>query len=739
MMQLLILSLVLLVQLNIAYAAENFDLIEAIIHNQYTPVSNLFAHTKPDSSGKITRAVYSLSSINSPGSYRLYANVSNQITINSSNVTLDCNGHTINGGSNGISIATGLSNITIKNGTIRDVTNSGITATNCTELTLANMTCKNCIRGILFDQILRSSILNCDMITNTTGAEISNSADIVIENCNAFANTQAGFSLVSTLTCSVQKCTAFGTGDGNANSSGDNSYIYGYVTFDGFGNIFENCLAQSTQGLSVTDFNSIVTGFGIRGSGARGNKIINCTSGNSMTSPSGQAVPYGIWLEESMSQLNLLYSVNTGFVGGSVAWSPDGRFFAFCATDPANPDINIYRYDYETGTPTLVQSLTLPVTVVAVSSCAWSPDGVTIALSQQVFSGNSISIYEFDPISYSLTLRDVATQGNNRQSICANWTYDGLYLATGGDRNTVDGVTHKVFRFDPVSKTITEVATGDRAAQCELVSWSPDGNYLTVGGSEIGGSSIEVERFDRNTNTLTPIASNNAHTGLAEPVNSGKWTPDGKYIIYAGNNGVVVLRFENETLTQLISETGLGTLEGMDISSDGRYISTGGNGNVIRIYYFDRSANTLNLIDTDSIGDTVTGSAWSPDGSALIVASANTQVTPISMTIYQGLSGPTDNLIQANSIYCNSGNINSLSIGISGSSVKNQIIQNSSFENLLNYAYVANVFNPLFEDAPTNLQNISTKVINPIPGRIDTPADLWRIELLSESLVENLL
>src|SRR5688572_14556502 len=42
-----------------------------------------------------TRAIYPFTTINTAGFYRLAADVSNQITISASNVTLDLNGHTI--------------------------------------------------------------------------------------------------------------------------------------------------------------------------------------------------------------------------------------------------------------------------------------------------------------------------------------------------------------------------------------------------------------------------------------------------------------------------------------------------------------------------------------------------------------------------------------------------------------------------------------------------------------------
>jgi hypothetical protein len=64
--------------------------------------------------GYLLAPTYPFPTIDSPGFYRLAANVSNQIIISVSNVTLDMNGCTVSGGTNGLVINSGLTNITIK-------------------------------------------------------------------------------------------------------------------------------------------------------------------------------------------------------------------------------------------------------------------------------------------------------------------------------------------------------------------------------------------------------------------------------------------------------------------------------------------------------------------------------------------------------------------------------------------------------------------------------------------------
>ncbi|KKL75965.1 hypothetical protein LCGC14_2049610, partial [marine sediment metagenome] len=99
----------------------------------------------------------------------------------------------------------------------------------CSDITLKDITVKNTIRGINFEQVSNGIIRNCDMNLNTTGLELDTSHNIVIENCSAQANTHAGFSLLTSTTCSFFECKALSTGDGNASSSIDGSFVLGLL------------------------------------------------------------------------------------------------------------------------------------------------------------------------------------------------------------------------------------------------------------------------------------------------------------------------------------------------------------------------------------------------------------------------------------------------------------------------------------------------------------------------------
>ena len=78
-----------------------------------------------------------------------------------------------------------------------------------------------------------------------------------------------------------------------------NNEVVGFSSENGYGNIFERCIANGTQALSTTDSSSIVAGFALLGSESC-SKIIGCESANAITSSSGVTVPYGILLQGTL-------------------------------------------------------------------------------------------------------------------------------------------------------------------------------------------------------------------------------------------------------------------------------------------------------------------------------------------------------------------------------------------------------------------------------------------------------
>ncbi len=250
--------------------------------------------------------------ISQPGVYCLSSDLSaNNITITSSDVSLDLKGHTISnlGSSMAISIADNLSRITIQNGFI-DGSEEGVSlGLDNTDITIKNIRITNCNKGVRCNssaQVVIDSIevfrfidygvvlfecanvlvTNCittqDSLTGIgKGFFVSNLArlgtGIVIDNCQS-NKTQWGFSVdyVSTLTldcavsiinCTSQDSTSYGFDF--ASSQINHALVCKNCTalacnlagfnIECFGGFFENCVAQSNNINGFTCDNNVTT------------------------------------------------------------------------------------------------------------------------------------------------------------------------------------------------------------------------------------------------------------------------------------------------------------------------------------------------------------------------------------------------------------------------------------------------------------------------------------------------
>lgn len=207
-------------------------------------------------------------------------------------------------------------------------------------------------------------------------------------------------------------------------------------------------------------------------------------------------------------------------------------------------------------------------------------------------------------------------------------------------------------------------------------------------------------RFSKELSTLTQVDAIDNGVSVGRVV---EWSADGKYLIFAGDLG-------------------------------------GGAGEDMYLYSFNRSTETLTEIQAISpggqTGNEVFAVSWSPDGGYVAVG---TSVVSFGLNIYQAYIFPSNNVINNNAIYCNSGNQYPGGVGISGSSIANLMIGNTAFDNSFNYQFVCNVFDQLFGDGPSLTQNITVQPDVPIITPDDIPTRIKRTNLLLESLIDNLL
>lgn len=179
--------------------------------------------------------------INNPGLYCLAPNVAispnltgrlvltsgTAITVNTNNVIIDFNDTILEGqgGAIGIAINSGVQNVIIRNGTIRAMTNSGISINNRT----------NQLNGPIF-------IDNMIFTNNAIGINASNPFNLIARNLRAFFSTSTGFLISQGTNCFFNACIS------------NNNNTHGFSITNSNSLIFSGCLAEgnTTNGFNIS-------------------------------------------------------------------------------------------------------------------------------------------------------------------------------------------------------------------------------------------------------------------------------------------------------------------------------------------------------------------------------------------------------------------------------------------------------------------------------------------------------
>jgi hypothetical protein len=230
--------------------------------------------------------------INTPGNYILIDHITYNpdstntaaITIASNNVNLDLNGHTIDqgnsvAGTHGVEVSTNLSNIQIRNGTIRDIQDAGISindgcsdllisdviiiasatangidvASNCKEITIQETLIGECQTDGITIASGCTEILIAECMCNEngqggTGSGISiANAQVCFTNCITNNNNDDGISMSSNRNYTLKECKAFANGQ------------HGFLCTNVQNSVFSQCIAKenSTDGIHLDNCESI--------------------------------------------------------------------------------------------------------------------------------------------------------------------------------------------------------------------------------------------------------------------------------------------------------------------------------------------------------------------------------------------------------------------------------------------------------------------------------------------------
>ncbi len=692
-------------------------------------------------------ATYPFNTIDTPGFYKLAGNFTGGIAINTSDTTLDMNGHTINGGlPNGIVVNESLRNVTIKNGVIQDAFAAGIEVkSGCSGIVLKDISVSYSSRGISFDQVNNSTIRNCDIALSSTGIELNSCHGILIDNCISRSSSQAGYSLLSSTTCSVLNCKAMNNGSENTNESGPESFVYGFVSSGGNGNMFKDCIALATQNFTSTAYATEVVGFGLRNN-EQCTSILSCESNNTASGASGFTIPTGILLEGTFDSTTSLTNRVIGLSIHAVDWSPDGRYIAVENFSSPNSTIVIFKYDYENDELIFITEST-PI-FGGIRVIRWSHDGQYLATGN--YGANRLALLSFNPIDESITLLLQPAIGSpSNISYSVAWSADDKFILLSGSYST-SPVTDAllIFAFDKAINELTYITSGFRpetSVFSVLASdWHPKKNRLLASQGMVSPDVLRLYELDAANETLVLIESKSVLP--SERAGSMRWSPDGNYLMIGGNGvGIFIYKYDHTAASNKLSLAGTlsigGGAQNVQWSPDSKYILVGpmfGGSPGLSVYRVNRDSSStvsFSLVSNLNTTSRTWGGSFSPDGSR--IAAIQSSVLPLE--IFSGIVFPSNNLIKDNRVFCSIGSSLSQGFGISGSSILNAIIGNIAYGSSCNYVFVANKFNQLFNQGPSVLQNYGLEHKDIVTQPDDIPARIKRTELLLESLIDNLL
>jgi len=203
---------------------------------------------------------------------------------------------------------------------------------------------------------------------------------------------------------------------------------------------------------------------------------------------------------------------------------------------------------------------------------------------------------------------------------------NGRFIAIGGP--SPSSIYHlQVYRFDGTSLTLipdAQVAYTDSYHAVNAMDWSPDGKYLLIAG-EYPNTGYHIQCYSFNETSLTLVPGAQLYYGVAgNAAYTIKWSPDGKFFAYAGSlltpGGKIYVYAFDGTNAILKSSTVYGhSVYSLDWSPDGNFLAVGGfSPGAAQVYRFN--GTTLSLLTQVSYGSYVLSVNWSPDGRYLAIS-----------------------------------------------------------------------------------------------------------------------
>ncbi|MFC1854791.1 WD40 repeat domain-containing protein, partial [Candidatus Dependentiae bacterium] len=270
--------------------------------------------------------------------------------------------------------------------------------------------------------------------------------------------------------------------------------------------------------------------------------------------------------------------VNHGTYTFDVAWHPSGNFLAICGySGTGGVEARVYSFDGSSLTELPGCQISTAQYLYALS---WSHDGEYLAIGGSSAYGTSdVCVYQFDDVLETLTFVPNSNFEHGSFVFDVSWSPDDKFLAVGGIGSAVIP-TVRVLSFVRSNGYLNE------KTECRVfldnivkaVEWHTSGNVLFAGsyygkvlGYEFDGNSLQTLpqcgrqvstnirqlRFSPRCNTLFV-----ADGSIADGYNISAWAFSGKCL----------QEISNAQIAQ-----GVASVEGLTLSSDGRFLAAGGN------------------------------------------------------------------------------------------------------------------------------------------------------------------
>ena len=614
--------------------------------------------------------------INSPGDYQLVENVvfnpgvsAAAITINSDFVSLDLQCFSITQGNgtadvDGIAVNANFDSIVIQNGAIDSMSRAGINVgSGVSNIVIDSVSLSNNLLGLDFNgsqglPISNYSISMVDLIANSTGASFTFAQRGSLINCVAQDNTSAGLEFISSFSNNVIACSLE-----NTQAVVGSAYAISAIT--GGNNSFQNC---TINGVSTNDTFSGNTATGIFiGATETADLILNNEISNCFTTSNAQ--PFGIQMAYTFTAVSNSGLPSLDFGGAALQgaeWSPNNYYIVVANI----PGAAILKFTNKTLTQ--ISPIISPVNIV--ENTAWSPDGSRVFGAS---TGDTVSVFDFN----EQTLTQLATLASPADVQWLDWAPNGKYFSGGFSASLV--------LYNYSAGVITAL---DTLAVTNLneVNFRYDSAYLaTVNGTP--ANTVNVYNVQNLTLSLAASISSTAIGGLA-------WSPNGQFLATVGAGLLNVYRFTGTSLTLVtsISTPDVGTGLNVTWSPDGQYLGICGIGTpgVVKEVFYQFTQNNLVFVASFADADDGVRIRWSPNGQYVLV-----EINGSRIFILSGLVFPSNHIIAKNTISAVHGPALSAGQsgaasgrGLSASSGTNLIIENTAFDNDMNYVFVTNLY-----------------------------------------------